>query len=195
MSQSKNPFCEDCQKGFLLLDGNTLCRHCFGFCDEGQFLCPKCLQGKKVLPCKVAAVFDNVGPSATLLSSVKRGEFVKEGAAFMVLQLGRLSWPLPDYIIPLPSYRSTIDYNLMLAKELSFFLKRPVIKILKIQHSYIGEYSLKNSFPFFKRKIDFANVELLFVCDTLEKRELLKKSADTLLELIPKKLSGLALCK
>jgi predicted amidophosphoribosyltransferase len=89
----------------------------------------------------------------------------KDLAALMVFQLFQLGWPLPDCIIPVPIshlrfFQRGYEQNLLLAQEMSLFLQKPVLNILK-RDNFFDEVS-------FKKRAEVSDRILLLVVDEIK---------------------------
>jgi ComF family protein len=88
---------------------------------------------------RTGAAFAYEGPAASLAKGLKyrnQPYLAKGMAAYLVIQWGRLQWPLPDAIIPIPlSFSRWIErgYNQsqLLAHEMGELLQCPVVSPLK----------------------------------------------------------------
>jgi hypothetical protein len=110
-----------------------VCLHCeeemknnrFLFCKSCQELLTLCNLPKGV--CQ-GWLFEKIGPAKTLYSSFKRGSqvvFSKTLASYIVVQMDRMSWPIPDGLIRAPGKKSSAMRDLM--RELSSLLGRKMV--------------------------------------------------------------------
>jgi len=126
--------------------------------------CPVCfnsIEDEYSIPCtecshypshyrRMAAAFDYEGPAATLVKRLKysnQPHLAQGMAAFLVAQLDRLQWPLPDALIPVPiSWTHWIErgYNqsALLAEGMGRLLKCPVLDVLKRQSGDFSQAAL-----------------------------------------------------
>lgn len=96
-------FCQGCSGFFELIDPSTRCIYCF--CEnDSRKPCPECLR-KKRWELKIASALDYLGAVGTLVKQLKCGRMpylAETASAFMLAQLMRLGWPMPDLIVPVP---------------------------------------------------------------------------------------------
>src|SRR5262245_34544757 len=101
----------------------------------------------------MAAVFDHIGPAATLVRKFKysnQSYLAKGLAGFMALQFIRLNWPMPDLIVPVPIstahwFDRGFNQSYLLARSLSDLLSCPVADILKRRSGDYSQAGLKRS--------------------------------------------------
>lgn len=97
-------FCEECLAQLTLLPPEGRCQKCFTEISLIHGTCQSCR--KRSHPFKaLASCFDGYGPAASLLKALKqRGwhRFADDLAAYMLIQLDKLQWPMPTLIIPIP---------------------------------------------------------------------------------------------
>ena len=102
-----------------------LCPHCFQLLEFSTPL-KKCHN-------QLAFVFERQGPAITLAREFAGGlrpALAPAMAGFMLLQLDKFQWPLPDIVLPLPSFPFDLfdkSYlpNPLLAESLRLILKCP----------------------------------------------------------------------
>jgi predicted amidophosphoribosyltransferase len=123
--------CAGCKEQLILLKAENRCLKCFA---EGQnticLPCRKISHGHR----QVAACFERVGPAVSLFREFgehRRLFLEKDLAAFMVLQLQQMGWPMPTCVgfVPLPFERRFVrgfDPNRRLAHVLGKWLSLPV---------------------------------------------------------------------
>jgi ComF family protein len=131
----------------------------------------------------------------------------KGAAAYLVLQLDALEWPLPDVIVPVPiSFFRRFDrgYNqsLLLAQALGALIDRPIADVLHRTSSRFSQASLSRklrmdlsaeSFTLSKKgKIEDQIV--LVIDDVATTGSTLRCCAETLQARHPAKIYGLTLC-
>jgi ComF family protein len=159
----------------------------------------------------MAAAFNYEGPAASLVKRLKYGNqpyLAKGMAGFLVAQLDRLGWPMPDALIPVPlSFGRWLErgYNqsAVLAEEMGVLLQCPVLHALKRQS---GDFS-QAALPLEKRKeldgsrfkiIPGCNLEnkvVLVIDDVLTSGSTLKRCAEILNEQNPKEMYALTFCR
>lgn len=212
-STAKNSqlFCPACLSLLELIDHHPLCPYCFSdaYCPKRK-RCSVCSRKDLVLN-KIAAAFDYVGPAATLVRQLKYGRqpYLAKGAgAFLAAQFLQLSWPMPDFIVPVPiSLTHWIErgYNqsLLLAEAVSFILNRPVKEPLK---RLSGDYSqagldrkqrnqLKKSTFILKENQELEGKCLLLIDDVMTTGTTLRHCAEIMLEGFPSSIYGLSFCR
>lgn len=146
LGSGKNLLCLNCQSLMQVVDPSERCPLCFSqnYSIETQ-RCSECTDRIPKFR-GVASAFDYIGPPATLLKKYKYSNqpFLAQGlAAYLALQFLQLDWPLPDFIVPVPSpivkqWSRGFSQTLLLAQELANILKVPVLDAL-IRES--GDYS------------------------------------------------------
>ncbi|MBA3722330.1 MAG: ComF family protein [Parachlamydiaceae bacterium] len=201
-------FCPPCTTLLDILNPKERCPTCFEAIKGNK--CPKCIHGEQIVT-KIGAVFEYVGPAASLIKKLKYGNqpHLAEGAgAFMVAQFVELNWPMPDAIIPVPlSFTHWIErgYNqsYLLAHEMSRLMQVPVWDALK-RHS--GDYSQAglrleqrknlsgNRFKI-NKEYPFEDKKLLIVDDVMTSGTTIRRCAEVLSERCPSKLYALTFCR
>jgi hypothetical protein len=143
-------FCPSCCQLLELQEIKGRCVCCFRpsfneYCDECR------AEGSTFL--KFAAAMEHWGPAKVFSAHPpQKGPVVRESmAALMIVQFYRLGWPIPDYILPLPSRNSLHD---SLAEILAKHLQVPVSRALK--RSFLGACQ-------WRKRCDFSNKRLLVV--------------------------------
>jgi hypothetical protein len=118
----------------------SYCIHCEEKVASHRWLCPFCaeqIEFVEAVATRNSATLKPLGSSLSfqkVLTAPCFDEVAKTMAAFMVIQLSKLSWPPLDCICPSPRD----PFNLILAKHLSLFLKVPVIQALKLPSMFIS---------------------------------------------------------
>jgi predicted amidophosphoribosyltransferase len=185
--EGKGLLCIDCMQNLTLLSAEGRCSTCF---DEVE-ICGMC-RGKSYPFRKAAAVFEYFGPAFSLLQLLKKGSLpslAKDFAAFMVVQLFQLGWPLPDQLVPMPqSFAKTLQngYNLseLIAKEMAKLLQCPCDCLLKRKN-------IDLSFSWKKRR-DLANKTILLIDEQIDTKDNLCPGATILQEGAPRSIYVLA---
>lgn len=203
--------CPDCVSLLQLLPQEGRCYQCFiDGLEIGQERCHTCQQTS--LPWKrAAAVWDYLGPAATLVKRLKYGgqqHLAAAAAAFMVTQLVTLEWPTPDAIIPVPipwlkSLSRGYNQSELLANEMGKLLQVPVVKALKRYHGDYSQAGLNHdqrqqlsSHRFaFRDGYDIADKTVLLVDDVLTTGSTLRHCCDVLLAGYPKEVYALTVCR
>ena len=110
------------------------CIHCNEKIESHKWLCSFCagqIEFAQATSVNKSSTLLSLGSSLSFLKAAKgplAEEVAKAMAAFMVMQLERLSWPLPDTICPSPRD----PFNILLSKHLSIFLNVTMIQALKL---------------------------------------------------------------
>jgi ComF family protein len=139
-------FCSSCSTLFEITPHEERCRYCFTEMENLLHqVCSDC-RFKDHLVTQAAAACTYQGPPATMIRMMKYGNMpwlAKSAAAFMAVQWVDLDWPVPDYIIPIPSNwirRWDRGYNQaeLIADELSKIIGAPVANNLKRR---VGDFS------------------------------------------------------
>lgn len=189
--------CASCQISLEWIEPAERCRYCCSADISPKLrICSRCLQKSPVFH-RVSAAFDEQGAARALLYSLKRGNayLAKGAAAYMAWQWGRLEWPLPDAIVPIPTSLSRWlqqGYNprALLAQELGKILGVPVLKLIK-------RVSAQTEAPLFERctKNIFQEKKLLLVDDVWIYGRTMNAGAEALLDYGPAKIYGLTFCR
>lgn len=130
----------------------------------------------------VAACFDNYGPPQTLLKRVqtgKRSYLAKILASFILVQWERMGWPVPDYIVPVPTKPFHTPFNI---KEITYY----VAHMLHLPKRSILKRSLLKDRGLFKTRGNLENKTLLLIQGTLSPVETIDEMGKALLEKTPK---------
>lgn len=159
----------------------------------------------------LGAVFDHLGPAATLIQQMKYGGLsylAKGAAAYLAVQFFALKWPLPDLIVPVPVstlrfFERGYNQSFELAVALSVYLDRPVHDVLKRKN---GGYSqaglnrqlrveLNQSMFSLKRQARVQDKVVLLVDDVITTGSTLNCCAEVLQEQCPQAIYALAVCR
>lgn len=203
--------CKACLQLMEMIPPDERCLKCFSpDLHPKMKICPHCLK-KPLLFDGIAAVFDFLGPPATLVKKMKYSNmpYLAEGlAAYLTAQFFRLNWPLPDAIIPVPlSWVHHMDrgYNQseLLARSFASYLQRPVINGLKRQSGDFSQAMLNRDRRLLLDKEKFrngnflipANQTLLLIDDVLTTGSTLYRCAEALQGYYPQKIYALVVCK
>jgi competence protein ComFC len=202
------PLCEVCRGLLSLLEPLQRCVYCF-CCLDGGYVCHKCRE--QVSPFKrVAATFDYQGPSASLIQLLKFSNapyLAKHLAAFMVVQWTRLSWPLPDFIVPVPLslmhfFKRGYNQSKLLAEEMGQLMGRPVLDVLKRSSESFSQMGqdrqqreqLSRECFSWKKYQPLEGKVLLLVDDVMTTGTTLRHSGSLLEEAFPKSIYALTTC-
>lgn len=204
-------FCPSCQLLLEMISPEERCPHCFSpDYVVSRHHCPHCIKRPPVLY-RMAAVFDYVGPAATLVKKMKYSDqpyLAKGGGAFLAAQFLQLGWPIPDAVIPVPmAIMHWIDrgYNQseLLAQQFAEIMGCPMKNVLK-RHS--GDYSqaglslhqrkeLSGERFCLKENQPFHDKTLLLIDDVMTSGSTLRKCAEVLFASYPQSIYGLTLCR
>lgn len=203
--------CPTCTALLEFIDIDERCPVCFEI--HPNQTAHSCTHCQKVIShfYRSAATFEYIGPAASLIKKLKytnQPYLAKSIAAFLVVQLIQLDWPFPDALVPVPiSFSRWIDrgYNqsLLIAQEMSHFLKVPVWDILSRKSGDFSQAALSleqrqllktNSFKIHK-KFPIQNKTLLLIDDVITTGTTLNKCAECLIEEMPAALYSLTFCK
>lgn len=204
-------FCPPCQSLLEMISHHERCPYCFSpDYSLSQRYCPQCSKRPPVLY-RIAAVFDYVGPAATLVKKMKysnQPHLAKGGGAFLAAQFLKLEWPIPDVVIPVPmALTHWIDrgYNQseLLAQQFTDIIGCPMQNALK-RHS--GDYSqaglslnqrkeLNGERFCLRENLQFHDKTILLIDDVMTSGSTLRKCAEVLFASYPKAIYGLTLCR
>lgn len=206
-----NLFCRTCLSLFDQIDPLTRCPFCFNseFNPEER-CCTDCKKQPRRIK-RIAAVFDYVGPPATLIKHLKYGgqSYLAKGAgALMAMQFFSMDWPMPDFIIPMPMSRlRKMDrgYNQseLLAESLAALLQRPICKALKRKSGdfsqagldYKQRLNLKHDSFFVKKGDQLHDKIILLVDDVMTTGSSLNCCAEALSSAFPEEIYALTFCR
>lgn len=197
-------FCKECLDLLEFIDPQERCLYCFSSeVYSKKQVCSFCLKQSHFLR-RVGAVFDDFGVARTLLQALRGGRsYLAKGAAgYMGMQWGRLEWPIPDIVVPVPSsffryFERGYNPRTLLAKKLSHILGCPMVNILK-RVSFETEpavFGLSGSLFYKKERDMLQDKKILLVDDFLVTGNTFKAAARALLEGGSYEIYGLALCK
>lgn len=136
--------CRPCFSTLLLLDLSGHCQGCFS--PSVEPICSEC--GPFLIS---ASCFMYEEAAKSLIRAFKfnqRPDLAQGLSSFMLLQLDRLSWPLPDLITFIPqSFLRTkfrgYNQSELLAQELGCLLSRRVVSVLKKPHFTLSQTQQK----------------------------------------------------
>ncbi len=201
--------CGACSQQLNICQGDGRCSACFDFLDEDG--CESCAEAPSLF-IKMGAAFDYEGVAASLVKSLKYGNrphLAKGMAAFLVAQLHRLEWPLPDALVPIPislsrSIQRGYNQSALLAEAMGQFINRPVWPLLKRYEGNFSQAALnfydrkqlkQNRFHLKSQQLDFKNKRLLLIDDVTTTGVTLQQCAEALLQSTPASLYALTFCK
>lgn len=142
--RGKNLLCFDCQEWLAPPDPSTRCRHCFAEMESSSRLCRQCAKSP-ILQAPSAVLFEQ-SPVASawraLLLQEGEGELARIAASLLVLQWGRLEWPLPDRIALIPAKGKTRMLQ-AIAEEAAAMVEKPLIREFGLEWVSAFEWRLK----------------------------------------------------
>lgn len=202
--------CDPCSQLLEMIDPETRCPTCFNVLDEFSTKCQECIHYPTPF-FRTAAVFDYVGPAATIVKNFKYSNqpYLASGmGAFLFTQFDRLNWTIPDAIVPVPiSWMKRLErgYNQseLLAIELGSYLKRPVFNAIKRR---AGDFSqatqtfeqrklLQSKNFYFDQSFSVENKTLLLIDDVMTTGSTLKRCGNILIENHSKTVYALSFCR
>jgi ComF family protein len=203
-------FCQSCAFLLEMINPEERCPSCFNLIQEEALVCLQCRKNPPLFS-QMGAVFDYVGPAASLIKKLKysnQPHLAKGAGAFLVAQFEHLKWPLPDAIIPVPlSFTHWIDrgYNqsALLAEQVANLLQVPVWQALQRRS---GDYSqagltlaqrqtLEGKHFKLQNTYELADKTLLLIDDVMTTGSTLKRCAEVLIEACPLQLYALTFCR
>lgn len=202
--------CPACFSQMQLIDPLSSCPCCFSEdYKPGTSFCSRCYKTTSFLT--AASAFDYQGPAESLVKKLKYHDqpYLAESlASFMVMQLFKLQWPIPDCVIPVPISRMRLisrGYNqsLLLAEEIGRQLNRPVFESLgrksgdysQASLGYQQRMQLSGSSLYLKGNEDLQDKNILLVDDVMTTGSTLRKCAEALIEGCPEQIYGLTICR
>lgn len=206
-----HPLCQSCLSLMEMIDPTERCPLCFSadFQIERR-ICPECFRQIQFLD-GIGAVFDYVGPAATLIKKMKYGDmpYLKTGlGAYLAAQFFRMEWPMPDIIVPVPmAFTHLLErgYNqsTLLAEGISSLIDRPMLEVLKRKS---GDYSqaglsrkqrmdLNGETILCKKGFDLQDKIVLLIDDVMTTGSTLRRCAEVLQNEMPKNTYALVLCR
>lgn len=148
---SSRHFCAVCLSLMDFIDVHKRCPRCFSpdACQKKK-LCRQCSQSQDFPLTQMGAAFEHIGPAATLVQKMKYGGLpylAKGAAAFLAMQFFSLGWPMPDCIVPVPIsslrfLQRGYNQSLEIALELSTYINRPVLNVLKRKNGGFSQAGL-----------------------------------------------------
>ncbi len=180
-------------RALLQLIYPATCIHCKTVAiEQKRLLCEICNQLLQLLDhcpkpahcTKGAACFEHFGPAASLLYAFKDRLYLDQSlASWMVIQMEKMAFPLPDLIMPFP--RTFADKILegyhrafLLSQQIGKFYEVPVKDSLNRRQA---EFSLKSS-------INIADKIVLLVVESIDSMELMAKCTHAIQKGFPKAL-------
>lgn len=203
-------FCESCAASLEMIHHKERCLYCFTLVENtDSSICSKCRQSPSFIN-RAAAVFDYVGPAATLVSRLKYSDMpylAKGMGAYLAAQFMQLEWPMPDVIVPAPimlTHLLTRGYNQseLIAQALAELLGCPVQNALSRRSGDYSQAGLSRSQrlelgqSIYLKEHQFLHDKcILLVDDVLTTGSTIRRSAQALLEGYPKSIYALTFCR
>jgi ComF family protein len=220
------PLCIHCGED-IYEHGQYICRLCFEQLEEidPSQLCPRCFSKKYHLtskvcydcqknPClftKSASAFEYLGPAGTIIKKMKYGEMpylAKGAAAYMVRQMFRLDWPIPDVVVPVPlsfSHKIKRGYNQseLLGEEIANMISCNLINALVRKKGGYSQAALRrdqrekmatNTFQI-KKNVDVVEKRVLLVDDVYTTGSTLRRCAEALCDGYPAEIYAMTFCR
>ena len=211
LEDHRHILCGPCLQLMELIDPLERCSLCFSAdCNTLLRLCQTCYQSPRLLD-GIAASFDFLGPSATLVKKLKYANmpYLAEGmAAYLTAQFCQLEWPMPEAIVPVPlSFTHYVDrgYNqsALLAHYFAKFIQCPAYDILKRKSGGFSQAGLNRSQRVqlgtdqfsCKKCPQLQNKIVLLIDDVMTTGTTLKRCAEALQMSYPKKIYALVFCR
>ncbi|MDF2576522.1 MAG: putative amidophosphoribosyltransferase [Chlamydiales bacterium] len=209
----EGPFlCKTCIQELVPINPLSCCEYCFTELEDFSDLVKCSCRQELSVYCRKAAVFDYTGPASSLVKKFKYSNkpYLSQSlAGYMALQYLKLNWPTIDTIVPVPqSWLRRLDrgYNqsFLLAEQLGKILNVPVQQALIKQSGDYPQAALslrqrKNlhnkSQIIANRKIDLSDKIVLVVDDVVTTGTTLERCGNALLDLCPKALYTLTVCR
>jgi predicted amidophosphoribosyltransferase len=189
-------FCAACREQFSLISSFARCVHCF----QDPCICSvsRCSKRKRR-----AALWVRLGPCATWIRALERGEFayLPTTIAFLQLQFAHLQWSMPEYIVSLPfsllhAWRCGGNLPSLLAKGFAQAIGCRVMHPFRMcldRSAFLAEGTLRGVFVLRKRrKYHLVGKRILLIAHSLCDEHLLQVE-DLLTTLLPEELYVLAL--
>ncbi|NDE82385.1 MAG: hypothetical protein EB051_02050 [Chlamydiia bacterium] len=127
--------CPSCSLDLAIADVAHRCPICF---IEQKGLCGGC--SNKGISYRQAFVCEGIGPALALVRNIRsQPAIVKNIGALMTVQLCKLSWPIPDLIIPIIQNRYDPQF---IGKEIASFIPVEVSPSLGLKSFYFYKYGV-----------------------------------------------------
>ncbi|MCH9625526.1 MAG: hypothetical protein S4CHLAM123_07020 [Chlamydiales bacterium] len=204
LKSQKRLFCDHCSSDFQLLHVQNRCPYCFSE-QQSASPCSECIEHKK-WQVRMGSALEYTGAVKTLVKQLKKGDMpylAKTGAAFLLLQLTALKWPLPDVIVPVPARGLFQQRNhaSLLASHLAKALQvesQPLVKrragdLSQAKLSKVQREQLLAQNFYLKKNTVLDHQTVLLVDDVFTTGTTLRHSASALWTAFPKKIYALSL--
>lgn len=204
------PFCQGCQNLLELLSAHERCPRCFACGYDTKYRSCKECRDRPFFLVSAGAAFDYQGPAKAIVGKLKRHEWPKtaQGAAgYMVAQMLKLGWPIPDVVVPVPISQGRKCFRghnqaELLARGVGTILNRPVLDCLwrptDVPKTCLSRHARlqPNSRPMkLKRGGAIREGVVLLVDDVFTTGSTFQESAQALLAGFPKSIYAMALCR
>lgn len=211
LEQDSPLLCHSCLQLMEMISPEERCQKCFSPLPHTHIkLCGHCLAHPQLFE-GVAAVFDFLGPAATLVKKMKYANmpYLAEGlAAYLTAQFVKLNWPLPDGIVPVPLSRLRrwdrgYNQSALLACHLANYLQVPMYDVLKRRSGDFSQAMLNRDYRLLLEKEKFRCVQsfsathktLLLIDDVMTTGSTLHRCAEVLQAQYPSRIYALVVCK
>jgi hypothetical protein len=174
---SQGALCAHCRENIELIDLSTRCPICFM---EHEGICFSCIK-KKSSP--RAAASEGYGPARSLVAHLSESKIQKNIGSLMLVQLCRLSWPLPDVLLPV----STCGVDASgIARQVSSFIDKEVSCAIKTSKYSIDRGVVRKERFSLKRSCNLSDKNCLVVTVHALNEEQRRSLSDLLFEADPK---------
>ncbi|MFA6119318.1 MAG: hypothetical protein WCT85_01430 [Parachlamydiales bacterium] len=167
-------------KSFFNLLYPNLCLHCSAKLKNNFFyFCEDCLGSiSYITPTEepYCAVFDRNPFALSIIKELRRQKILsmpKIAASFIVIQLAKISWPIPDKIIPITNKTIFKDHRYYLAKEVKKFFPKKILKNENNNILVVTDVLSLHELEVIKKKYKNQNIYAIGLCfDFLEDSKL-----------------------
>jgi len=184
---SPTHLCENCLENLTLLFEEGHCRKCFSEIATEKGVCKACRKISHPF-FKCGACFEAFGPAMSLqwaFIKQKQIHLAKDIAAYFVIQIHRLHWPLPQDIVPLPDFFHTP--SALVAKEMALMLECSYSPVLRRHFALEPIFSLK-------KKCKLSNKTVLLISADMQNFAIMHKAGWTLDKGQPLQIYGMRFC-
>lgn len=200
--------CDPCAMQIELCELPGRCRHCFAL--RTPLYCGSCLECQREgsYLTGVAAALDGIGPGGSIVRSLRAGHFhlISGAAGFLIAQLDRIGWPLPDLITSVPQplsrkWQQSGQLSHLLALKVARLIGCPYGRLLSRRSGDFPQSSLTaaqrrqltpSAFSLRTRR-SIADQTLLIIDDAIATGTTLRCCAEQLQTGWPARIYGLAL--
>ena len=175
---SQGALCTHCRENIELIDLTSRCPICF---IEHEGICFSCKGKKTVIP--RAAVCEGYGPARSLVAHLSETKIQKNIGSLMLVQLCRLTWPLPDILLPVSTGGEDATG---ITRQISSFITKEVSCAIKTSQYSLQEGLLKKERFSLKRSCNLSDKHCLVVTLRALNEEQRRSLSDLLKEADPK---------